>query len=140
MEPQSPAFNRPRSYYIAAAVLVLIGLVLGLGLSAGLGFQPASTAARSGGALNPAVSSAPLPESPFVSVVERAAPAVVFVDVRKTGNADSDDPQDQMMRRFFGDQMRPPLRAGPEARHAREPASESRVVLARRRRMGWGEN
>jgi serine protease Do len=90
---------RPRSYFIGAAVLVLMGLVLGLGLSAGLRLQRSSHA---GTAELAAVSnSAALPESPFVGVVAKALPAVVFIDVRKKGGGDSGDPSDEILRRFF---------------------------------------
>src|SRR5262245_3002519 len=91
----------PRRYYLGAAALVLFGLVIGLGLSSGLGLQRNSDAQKP----SPSSSSANMavPESPFVSVVEKALPAVVFVDVRKrvNPNSDSDDPQSDLMRRFF---------------------------------------
>jgi Do/DeqQ family serine protease len=102
--------TRPRSYWIAAAALVLIGLVLGLGLSASLDLQPVSTAQRTGSALR--VSGEPVPESPFVGVVEKALPAVVFIDVRKRvgGGGVSDDPTEEMFRRFFNQPRRPMVR------------------------------
>jgi serine protease Do len=91
---------RPRSYFLGAAVLVLAGLVLGLGLSAGLNLQRTSRA--SSAQLAASSNSAALPESPFVGVVERALPAVVFIDVRKKASA-SNDPNDEFLRRFFSD-------------------------------------
>jgi len=95
-------FTRPRNYYLAAAALILIGLLIGLGLSAGFDLQRVSTAARNG--LQLSTNAADLPESPFVSVVERALPAVVFVDVKKkVAAADGDDPHSDLFRRFFGD-------------------------------------
>src|SRR5258706_12123337 len=97
----------PRRYYLGAAALVLAGLVIGLGLSAGLGLQRASNAQKVGLA---SVSS-PLSnsESPFVPVVEKALPAVVFIDVnKKTTPGDSNDPQMELFRRFFNDQPRRP--------------------------------
>jgi serine protease Do len=96
----------PRRYYVGAAALVLAGLMIGLGLSAGLGLQRSTNAQKS--MLGSSTSSLAMPESPFVSVVDKALPAVVFIDVRKrsTGQADSDDPQTELWRRFFGDQMR----------------------------------
>ena len=106
MRSSPSRIHRPRSYYVGAMVLLLIGVVIGLGVSARFGWQPASTAARSGGGtIRPTVSSAESPASPFVGVVERTLPAVVFVDVRKRiGNGDSsDDPQAEMLKRFFGD-------------------------------------
>src|SRR5262245_5459721 len=95
----------PRRYYLGAAALVLFGLVIGLGLSSGLGLQKNSDAQKA--SPPPASSSGAVPESPFVSVVDKALPAVVFVDVRKKMTAsDSDDPQAELFRRFFGDQGR----------------------------------
>jgi len=100
------SMTRPRSTYVTAVVLLLVGVVAGLGLSAGLGLQPASRAELQLAA-SPAASAA-LPESPFVGVVEKALPAVVFIDVRKRVGASSDDPQDELMRRFFGEGSRRP--------------------------------
>src|SRR5215510_12223483 len=95
----------PRRYYLGAALLVLVGLVIGLGLSAGFNWQWVSKAERTG---FPASSGpgAAIPQSPFVTVVDKALPAVVFIDVRKKvdGGSGSDDPQDELFRRFFGDQ------------------------------------
>ena len=100
--------TRPRLYYLGAAVLILIGLVIGLGLSAGLDLhrtshlQQTSALAASDAALG-------APESPFVGVVDKALPAVVFIDVKKkVGGSDSDDPQEELFKRFFGDQGRRP--------------------------------
>ena len=69
----SQPFTRPRSHYVTAAVLVLAGLVIGLGLSAGLNLQRDSVAQRRD---RPGIqgSGGPL-ESPFVSVVQRTLPA-----------------------------------------------------------------
>ena len=108
MHPNGPSMYRPRSYYLRAALLVAVGLLIGLGVSVGFNLQRASTAARTSAPFNPTVSTADLPESPFVGVVQKALPAVVFIDVRKTRGGDSDEPQDQMLRRFFGDLPRPP--------------------------------
>ncbi len=98
----------PRRYYLGAAALVLAGLMIGLGLSAGLGLQRATNAQKT--SLGAVSSSSAAPESPFVSVVDKALPAVVFIDVRKRTSArgESDDPQMELWRRFFGDQMRRP--------------------------------
>ena len=95
----------PRRYYLGAALLVLVGLVIGLGLSAGFNWQWVSKAEKAGG-LSTSTSTGAVPESPFVSVVDKALPAVVFIDVRKNveSGANSDDPQDELFRRFFGDQ------------------------------------
>jgi Do/DeqQ family serine protease len=97
----------PRRYYLGASALVLFGLVIGLGLSSGLGIQRVSDAQKS--TLPAAVSGSALPESPFVSVVDKALPAVVFIDVRKKALArGEEDPQAELFRRFFGDQQRRP--------------------------------
>src|SRR5258708_6547214 len=97
----------PRRYYLGAAALLIAGLVIGLGLSAGLNLQWASNAQRSASsALSSSAASGTAPASPFVPVVERCLPAVVFVDVKKkvTAQEESDDPQMELFRRFFGDQ------------------------------------
>jgi len=122
---RSPDFmTRPRSYYLSALALILIGIVVGLGLSAGLDLPHAPRAER--GVLAALTSGADVPESPFVSLVERALPAVVFVDVRKrTAGGDSDDPQDELFRRFFG-----------EGRHPRTlPTSGSGFIIDREGRI-----
>src|SRR5262245_21630156 len=79
----------PRRYYVRAALVVLVGLVIGLGLSAGFNVQIAPKADKTG--ISSVTSSAPIPESPFVGVVEKALPAVVFIDVRKGVARSSDD-------------------------------------------------
>ena len=96
---------RPRGYFVGAFIFILVGTLIGLGVSASLNASHspvggvdavvASTSAMAAGGTA---------ESPFVSVVEKALPAVVFIDVRKKVAAgDSEDPQEQMFRRFFGD-------------------------------------
>jgi serine protease Do len=90
---------RPRSYFVGATALVLAGLVLGLGLSAGLRLQRTSHATTA--ELAAVSNTAPLPESPFVGVVSKALPAVVFIDVRKKAAATGADPGDDILRHFF---------------------------------------
>src|SRR5215813_14144567 len=78
-----PDFNRtisPRRYYLGAALLVLVGLVIGLGLSAGFNWQWVSKAEKTSGGLSTSTGAGAVPESPFVSVVDKALPAVVFID------------------------------------------------------------
>jgi Do/DeqQ family serine protease len=98
---------RPRNYYFTAALLVLVGLVIGLGLSAGLDLQMVTNAQRN--MLAAVTSSAAVPESPFVGVVDKSLPAVVFIDVRKKvgGSSSSEDPQEELFRRFFDSPRRP---------------------------------
>lgn len=96
----SPFSTRPRGYYVGAVVLVLVGLVIGLGLSASLD-------SRRGPAQQAAFAASPLAttggDSPFVTVVHRALPAVVLIEVKKKVGSGSDDPQDELFRRFFGE-------------------------------------
>ncbi len=91
----------PKNFYVLGGLLVALGLIIGLGLSAGLDLQRTSSAQRSSVALSS--SSTALPENPFAQVVEKALPAVVYVDVRRKVTGGSDDMQDELMRRFFGD-------------------------------------
>jgi len=111
----------PRSFFLGAAALIAVGLVLGLGLSIGLDLPRASNAAASATAQLAAVSnSAPIPESPFVSVVDKALPAVVFIDVTRKVGGDSQDSADEFMRRFFGSPMQ---------RQQRVPSSGSGFII-----------
>jgi len=120
MNHDSPNRIQPRSYYLGAALLVLVGLVIGLGLSAGFNVQLASKAER--GALGAVTSSAAVPESPFVGVVDKALPAVVFVDVKKKLTRNEDQgAQDEFFHRFFGD--------SPNRRPQRVPSSGSGFVV-----------
>jgi Do/DeqQ family serine protease len=93
---------RPRNYLLGAATLLLAGTVLGLGLSAGLGWQ--REVAATDHQLAAVTNTAPVPESPFVAVVERSSPAVVFIEVqRRAGGGGGGGDADDFMRRFFGD-------------------------------------
>jgi serine protease Do len=112
-------FTRPRSHYLTAAGLVLAGLVIGLGLSAGLGLQRDSAAQQRE---QPAIAGrAGSLESPFVAVVERTLPAVVFIDVKKNASGKSVLPQDEMFRRLFGQE--------PPSRPRVEPSSGSGFLI-----------
>ena len=123
MRPDSTRNISPRSYYWGAALLVLVGLVIGLGLGAGFNVPLPSKAERN--ALGATTSNSQVPESPFVGVVEKALPAVVFIDVRKgVGRADDqgggDDQGDEWFHRFFNDQPR---------RQQRIPSSGSGFIV-----------
>ncbi len=114
----------PRSYFLGAAALIAAGLVLGLGLSAGLNLPRVSRASNI--ALAAASNSAPLPESPFVALVEKALPAVVFIDVTKKVGGESGDSSDEFMRRFFGQPM---------PRQQRVPSSGSGFIIDKEGRI-----
>ncbi|MGH7742550.1 MAG: hypothetical protein ACRENS_11085, partial [Candidatus Eiseniibacteriota bacterium] len=111
MKLESASPIRPRRYYAAAAALLAFGVIVGLGVSASFGWRRAPNAATASApalSVSPAASASSqnldAPESPFVNVVNKTIPAVVFIDVRKKiGTSDSDDPQMEMMKRFFGD-------------------------------------
>src|SRR4029453_3425745 len=100
----------PRRYYVGAGLLVLLGLVIVLGLSAGFNVQIAPKADKTG--ISSVTSSASVPESPFVGVVEKALPAVVFIDVRKgvarndDGGSGGGDEGEEWFHRFFNDAPR----------------------------------
>ncbi len=114
--------QKPRGYFTGAALLVAVGLVIGLGLSAGLDLQKNSAAQKA--TIVPAASTlAATPESPFVSVVEQALPAVVFIDVRKNATSGrAGDPQAELFRRFFGDEA-------PRRQQQAPPSSGSGFVI-----------
>ena len=114
----------PRHYFLGAFALIALGLVLGLGVSAGLNLPRATRAASA--ELAATSNSAALPESPFVSVVEKALPAVVFIDVTKKVGGEGGDPSDEFMRRFFGQ---------PNARQQRVPSSGSGFIIDREGRV-----
>ena len=114
----------PRHYFLGAFALIALGLVLGLGVSAGLNLPRATRAASAEFAATS--NSAALPESPFVSVVEKALPAVVFIDVTKKVGGEGGDPSDEFMRRFFGQ---------PNSRQQRVPSSGSGFIIDREGRV-----
>ncbi len=114
----------PRHYFLGAFALIATGLVLGLGVSAGLNLPRVSHATSA--SLAAVSNSAALPESPFVSVVDKALPAVVFIDVTKKVGGDSGDPSDEFMRRFFGQ---------PNQRQQRVPSSGSGFIIDKEGRV-----
>lgn len=100
---QREPFARPRSHYLAGSFLLLAGVVVGLGLSIALDLQRDAAAQRRERPVAVGLGSGL--ESPFVPVVEKALPAVVFVDVKKKVASTAMLPQDEFMRRFFGQEM-----------------------------------
>ncbi len=127
---------RPARFWASAGLFVAVGLVLGLALAGTLRVQPDSIAqtASSTQMVNAALTAAPLAggESPFVAVVERAAPAVVSIDTkRKVGNGGMADGEDgDLFHRMFGD---PPggNGASPHGRTMTVPASGSGFLIAK---------
>ncbi len=115
----------PRTFYLTGLVLLAAGVVVGLGLSAGLDLQRDSVAERfTNGVPAVAAQSSPAaraaaPESPFVAVVDKTLPAVVFVDVRKKAGG-SEDGSDDIFR-FFGD--------NPHRQQQRVPSSGSGFII-----------
>jgi len=109
----------PRHYFLGATALIALGLMLGLGLSAGLNL-PRVSHASSSIALAANTASPDLPESPFVSVVDKALPAVVFIDVTKKVGGEGGDSSDEFMKRFFGQPM---------PRQQRVPSSGSGFII-----------
>ncbi len=110
--------NTPRHYFLGAAALITAGLVLGLGLSVSLNLPRASRATNV--QLAAVSNTAPLPESPFVAVIDRALPAVVFIDVTKKVGGEAGDQSDEFMKRFFGQPMQ---------RQQRVPSSGSGFII-----------
>ena len=117
-------FTSPRSYFLGAAALVAVGLVLGLGISGS--FELPRPSVASDVRLAAVSNSAALPESPFVGLVEKALPAVVFIDVTKKMGGGRDDSADEFMRRFFGQPM---------PRQQRVPSSGSGFIIDREGRI-----
>ncbi|MEP7028812.1 MAG: trypsin-like peptidase domain-containing protein, partial [Candidatus Eisenbacteria bacterium] len=125
---------RPARFLASAGLFVALGLALGLALAGTLRVQPDSFAQSTAPTqmVNAALTSAPLSngESPFVAVVERAAPAVVSIDTkRKVGNAGgvaNGDDSNELFRRFFGD---PQGGTGPRGRQMTVPASGSGFLI-----------
>lgn len=115
---------RPRSYFLGAAALILTGLVLGLGISAGLGVPRASRASET--QLAATVNREAIPESPFVAVVDKALPAVVFIEATRKAAPGGRDPSSDFMRRFFGDDS---------PQRERAPSSGSGFIIDRKGRV-----
>ena len=128
--PTDRPTTRPARFWATAGTFVAVGLVLGLALAGTLRIQPDSIAQTQSTIMqNAALSAPPLTggESPFVAVVERAAPAVVSIDTRrKVGNSQlGDNDENELFRRFFGD----PQGNSPRGRSMTVPASGSGFLI-----------
>ena len=130
--PNDRPTTRPARFWATAGTFVAVGLVLGLALAGTLRIQPDSIAQTPSPVMqNAALTAAPLVggESPFVAVVERAAPAVVSIDTRrKVGNSQigGDGDENELFRRFFGD---PQGGTSPRGRSMTVPASGSGFLI-----------
>jgi len=134
--PTDRPTTRPARFWATAGTFVAVGLVLGLALAGTLRIQPDSIAQTPSTVMqNAALTAAPLngTESPFVAVVERAAPAVVSIDTRrKVGNSQTGDgDENELFRRFFGD----PQQGTPRGRSMTVPASGSGFLIDREGRI-----
>jgi len=132
---------RPSRFWISAGLFVSVGLVLGLALAGTLRVQPDSLAQGSATMVNAAASPSALPlpgvESPFVLVVEHAAPAVVSIDTRRSvGQAGGGDGSDsELFRRFFGDQGQGGGNGSGRPRSMTVPSSGSGFIIDREGRI-----
>src|SRR5688572_8894592 len=129
--PTDRPTTRPARFWATAGTFVAVGLVLGLALAGTLRIQPDSIAQTPSSVMqNAALTAPPLNgiESPFVAVVERAAPAVVSIDTRrKVGNSQiGDGDESELFRRFFGDPQN-----SPRGRSMTVPASGSGFLIDR---------
>src|SRR5262249_4623586 len=119
---------RPRAYLASAVGFIAIGLVMGLALSGSL--QWSATPTAQGG---PSVTAAALPSSsslssPFADVVERATPAVVLIETKRTVGRDGsgeDDPFDMFPRLLPEGQRTPQQQQQPRTM----PASGSGFLI-----------
>ncbi len=91
-------------WLIGGIVLVLLGVVVGVLITASANLSPVSIAQELSGR-EVEVSGRPVTafgESPFVAVVDEVMPAVVSVDTKRTIRRSS-DPFEEMWRQFFGE-------------------------------------
>lgn len=98
---------------LVGGLLLITGVVIGMALSAELGWLPKGHAVRDVGqpaalaGVSASISPSPIPQS-FVPIAKRATPAVVNIFTSRNGRADSvhgsslDDP---FFHRFFGDEF-----------------------------------
>lgn len=92
-------------WLLGGIVLILLGVVVGVLITAGANLSPVSNAQESGDRAVE-VSGRPVMafgESPFVAVVDEVMPAVVSVDTKRTIRRSTRDPFEDMWRQFFGE-------------------------------------
>ncbi|MFH1501446.1 MAG: Do family serine endopeptidase [Candidatus Eisenbacteria bacterium] len=93
--------KRTASVWFGGAALLIVGLVVGVVITANCGLTPVSSAQEPS-----RMSAAPYAmmagESPFVAVADKVIPAVVSVDTKRTVKRGS-DPFSDMFREFFGE-------------------------------------
>lgn len=122
--------GRSAGWVASGVTLLIIGIVLGVLITANLNIAPASVAREdtsAAGAMLPGVTFSG-ERSPFVGVAEKVLPAVVSVDTKRTIRR-SVDPFADMFREFFGDRGRG--NSGERYREYEVPGSASGFIFDR---------
>lgn len=96
--------NRTGGMLFGGAALLIVGLVVGVIISANCGLTPTSSAQEGSGAYVTENGGVKFTESPFVAVADAVIPAVVSVDTKRTVRRGA-DPFREMFREFFGDRQ-----------------------------------
>lgn len=96
--------NRRGGMLFGGATLLIVGLIVGVMISANCGLTPPSNAQVGDGAYVTESGSVKFTESPFVAVADAVIPAVVTVDTKRTVTRAA-DPMREMFREFFGEQQ-----------------------------------
>ncbi len=118
-------------WLVGGIVLILLGVVVGVLITASANLSPVSMAQELGGR-EAEVSGSPVTafgESPFVAVVDEVMPAVVSVDTKRTIRRSS-DPFDDMFRQFFGQTPRR-SQGSPQYEEYEVPGSASGFIFDR---------
>jgi len=118
-------------WLVGGIVLILLGVVVGVLITASANLSPVSIAQELSGR-EAAVTGSTMTafgESPFVAVVDEVMPAVVSVDTKRTIRRSS-DPFNEMFRQFFG---QPPRRGqgSPQYEEYEVPGSASGFIFDR---------
>ncbi|MCD4690083.1 Do family serine endopeptidase, partial [bacterium] len=118
-------------WLLGGIVLILVGIMVGVLITATSNFAPVSVAQEIGGGAEEVVGLAAreFGESPFVAVAGEIMPAVVSVDTKRTIRR-SGDPFEEMWRQFFGESPRSPQRQ-PEYEEYEVPGSASGFIFDR---------